>query len=72
VNLALAAVGIALVAIGLIHLTHTARVFQLYQRLNGRRRFLQFWAGWSPDWTRLVGWGAIILGLVTVVGAFAQ
>jgi hypothetical protein len=71
VKLAFVAVGVALLAIGWLHLTRTERVFQFYQRMNGERRFFQFWAGWSRSWTRMVGWGAVVLGVITLAFAFA-
>lgn len=68
--LPLALVGVALVALGGLHLRRTDSVFAFYRRFNEGRGVFQLPGGASPTATRLFGWALIAIGVMAFIGAF--
>jgi len=66
----LAFLGIALIALGALHLWKTDRFFAFYARFNEGKRYFQLFGGASERATRLVGVGLIGVGGMALIGAF--
>ena len=70
-TLPLAFLGLLLVGLGLLHLLRTDAVFALYSRLNtGWGHYFGLFGAISPSWTRLIGWGHLVIGILALIGAF--
>jgi hypothetical protein len=68
--LSLAVVGIALIALGVLHLWKTDQFFAFYARFNEGKGPFQLPGGASETATRLTGAALIAIGGIGVVGAF--
>jgi uncharacterized protein YjeT (DUF2065 family) len=68
--LPLALVGLALVALGALHLWKTERFFSFYARFNENRRAFHFPGGESDRATRLFGVALVAIGVTALLGAF--
>lgn len=69
-SIPLALAGLLLVAIGAFHLVRTDLLFDFYRRFNEGKKWFQMYGGASPTWTRFVGWGFVVVGIMALIGAF--
>jgi hypothetical protein len=68
--LPLAFLGIALIALGALHLWKTDRFFAFYARFNEGKGPFQLPGGASERGTRLVGIALVVIGATALIGAF--